>query len=147
MMRTRGHHRQLRREPVVRQRCGERVAHVVHEDQARYSVEPRLLWPDGAREITPARRAGDPARKDRRSIERRGPSLERSLRQHPRRVLPGVADPDTVLGVPELAAVATHLGVDGVVAPLDLGSFGHATNLASSSVGSQPLILVSSAAL
>ena len=155
-MRTRGHHRQLRRKPVVGQGRGERIAHVVHEDHARHSIEPRL----------PILRIGDCRVQDffhrrqkfifqrlvlRGEVEEgnvhrglipwpilalhpRGPSFERPPRQHPRRMLPRVADTDAVLGVPEFTAVATHFGIDGVVTPLDLGPFGHATNLASWSV-------------
>src|SRR5215467_15204832 len=62
-----------------------------------------------------------------RFVERPGPALERSLREHPLRLQSGIADADLVLGIPQLTPVAPHLGIDRIVGLLDLGALSHAS--------------------
>src|SRR5215831_6280808 len=101
------------------------MAHVVNEDDPRQAIEPRLVLSRGAGQIPPAGRLGDSTGEDPRFVERPGPALERSLREHPLGLQSGIADADLVLRVPQLTPVAPHLGIDRIVGPLDLGALSH----------------------
>ena len=116
-MRAGRHRGQIGCQPIERQGFGERVAHVIEEDQPGQPVEPRLDEPGDQTprpcQITPAQHAREPLRENLRAIKPLGPS--------PLAGTPGGQRLRIAVRL-HFAAVAPHHEVARRVGPFDRGT-------------------------